>query len=422
MDIEILKKLSEDGNFSELNRLIMEDTLEMCETDSDLINAVENSISKQYIVFGDKEFEVDSKSWNSKIKVSRKRTYEAVKSYEWKRVAVLDFANYYSVWWAPFSAWAQEESMCRCSTLYPCINTKENQINYYQKHYVEWNKWIIDNYGWDDIIYVPDVVVFKTDVSIPEILDRSDWFKTDVIVAAAPEFWRWYPYSQSKFKNVMRNRVKRILDVAYSEKVEVLILWAFGCGAFKNPPEIVAQIFKEELKNYDFETVEFAIHGRRSKPNLNFEIFDRVLFWKEYVDLSRFMEAQKGSYDIALRELSGWRKQTHWMRYIFPQIRWLWHSDNANFYGIQSWKEAKAYYNDAVLKERLHELCKVLIGLDTNDAEEIFWWIDAMKLQSCITLFLQVAPSDKILKEILNKFFDWRYDLNTLDILNHMQD
>ena len=421
MDLEYLKQLARDDHFSELNRLVMEDTLKMCQSEPDLVNAVANSISDQYIVFWNEDLEVSNKAWNSNIIVSRKRTYEAVQSYKWQKVAVLDFANYYSVWWAPFSAWAQEESMCRCSTLYSCINVEENQINYYDKHYNEWNKWIIDNYGWDDIIYVPDVVIFKTDVSIPELLNKSDWYKVDVIVSAAPEFWRWYPYSESKFKDVIKKRIKRILDVASKEKVDVLILWAFGCGAFQNPPEIVAQTFKDELKNYDFKTVEFAIHSRKGRLNQNFEIFDKVFTWKEYIDLSRFIDAQRGTYEIAMKELRNWKKQSHRMWYIFPQIRWLWHSENAEYYAIKNWKEARAYYNDKILWTRLHELCKCLIGLSTSDAKEIFWPIDSIKLCSCITLFLQVSPRDKILQEVLDKFFGWEYDINTLTILNNMQ-
>ena len=356
MDLEYLKQLARDDHFSELNRLVMEDTLKMCQSEPDLVNAVANSISDQYIVFWNEDLEVSNKAWNSNIIVSN-----------------------------------------------------------------EWNKWIIDNYGWDDIIYVPDVVIFKTDVSIPELLNKSDWYKVDVIVSAAPEFWRWYPYSESKFKDVIKKRIKRILDVASKEKVDVLILWAFGCGAFQNPPEIVAQTFKDELKNYDFKTVEFAIHSRKGRPNQNFEIFDKVFTWKEYIDLSRFIDAQRGTYEIAMKELRNWKKQSHRMWYIFPQIRWLWHSENAEYYAIKNWKEARAYYNDKILWTRLHELCKSLIGLSTSDAKEIFWPIDSIKLCSCITLFLQVSPRDKILQEVLDKFFGWEYDINTLTILNNMQ-
>jgi hypothetical protein len=68
------------------------------------------------------------------------------------------------------------------------------------------------------------VVVFKTDVSIPEFLDKSKWYKTDVIVSAAPELQYDSPYSENAYRIVMKKRVKAILDIAYREKVDILIL------------------------------------------------------------------------------------------------------------------------------------------------------------------------------------------------------
>lgn len=280
INIDELKQWAEQWMYSRINEAVMYDTLELCNTDSDLMKAVSDSISRQYIVFWNQKISVDNKLWNTEIIVSRKRTYEAAQAYQWQKVAVLDFANYYSAWWAPFSAWAQEESMCRCSTLYPCIDADKNSVDYYKKHIDERHKRIIDNYGWDDIIYVPDVVVFKTDVSIPEFLDKSKWYKTDVIVSAAPELQYDSPYSENAYRIVMKKRVKAILDIAYREKVDILILWAFWCWAFENPPEIVAEIFKKSLENYNFKTVEFAIYTRESRPNKNFEIFDKVFNWK----------------------------------------------------------------------------------------------------------------------------------------------
>ena len=103
VDIEYLKRLADNRQYSELNNLVMRDTLEMCENNPDLVDAVRNSISRQYIVFENDDLSLDNKHWDTKIIISRKRTYEAAKTYQWQKVAVLDFANYYSVWWAPFS-------------------------------------------------------------------------------------------------------------------------------------------------------------------------------------------------------------------------------------------------------------------------------------------------------------------------------
>ena len=71
----------------------------------------------------------------------------------------------------------------------------------------------------------------------------------------------------------MESRIKRILDVASVEKVQALILGAFGCGAFNNPPEIVADVFADMIRNYDFETVEFAVFCY--KETTNFDVFER---------------------------------------------------------------------------------------------------------------------------------------------------
>ena len=79
--------------------------------------------------------------------------------------------------------------------------------------------------------------------------------------------------------------------------------------------------------------------------------------------------------------------------------------------------EAKAYYNDKILKDRLLELCNIILELPTNDARDIFWWIDSMKLHSCMTLFHQVDPKNQIFIDVLNKYYGWGLDEMTLDII-----
>ena len=161
--------------------------------------------------------------------------------------------------------------MCRISTLYPCIYAKKEEL--YEKHILKYQARKIDDMGTDDIIYVPDVVVFKTDESIPKLKEESSWFKTDVIVCAAPELdWE---YDETRYRNIMESRIKRILDVAAKEKVKVLILGAFGCGAFNNPSEIVSDIFASLIRLYDFEVVEFAVFCRNDTTN--FDVFKKRL-------------------------------------------------------------------------------------------------------------------------------------------------
>jgi uncharacterized protein (TIGR02452 family) len=127
--------------------------------------------------------------------------------------------------------------------------------------------------GNDDLIYTPDVIVFKsderTDPVIPIKTDKEEWFKVNVITCAAPQMQiaKTYPHN---YEDVIRSRIKRILDVAAKEKNDVLILGAWGCGAFKNPIEIVIRIFVDLLRNYNFEIVEFALATRNDVQNSAF--------------------------------------------------------------------------------------------------------------------------------------------------------
>jgi uncharacterized protein (TIGR02452 family) len=107
--------------------------------------------------------------------------------------------------------------------------------------------------------------VFKSDeraeIIEPKMLPLNDWYKVNIITCAAPEL-RYGPMPND-YETIITRRIKRILDVAAMERTEVLILGAWGCGAFKNPTEIVARVFFSLLKNYNFEIVEFAIISDR---------------------------------------------------------------------------------------------------------------------------------------------------------------
>ena len=415
--IEKLKKLAAEGRFHEVNYAVMTDTLQHCWKDEKLLSSILNSIKQSEIVYEEDEVEFDVKKVHSQILVSSQRSFETAQEYKGMKTAVLDFANSHSVWWNPFVSWAQEESLCRCSTLYPCLKTEKNLDYFYNQHIRDYEDWVLDEMWNDDMIYIPEVTVFKTDASVPEMMDESEWFNVDIIVAAAPELFKYDRYDTEKYEILMRKRIRRILELAAKHNVEALILGAFWCWAFANPPEIVAKIFKEELENYDFKIVEFAIHSRARRPNENFEIFDKVFNGNTLYNLSRFHRAQEWVYEIAKKELIWGRKESHWMWYIFPQIKWLWYSENARYYAIKDLWEAKAYYNDKILKDRLLELCNIILELPTNDARDIFWWIDSMKLHSCMTLFHQVDPKNQIFIDVLNKYYHWELDEKTLEIL-----
>ena len=77
------------------------------------------------------------------------------------------------------------------------------------------------------MIYIPEVIVFKTDASVPEMMDDSEWFNVDIIVAAAPELFKYDRYDTEKYEILMRKRIRRILELAAKHNVEALILGAF---------------------------------------------------------------------------------------------------------------------------------------------------------------------------------------------------
>ncbi len=249
------------SDYRKINYEVMTDTKQKYESVAELREAVRHSLRHQYMVAEDEQIDAPTVRKNhTQIVCSGKRSFEAAKGYQGKKVAVLNFANNHSVGGAPFSAGAQEESLCRCSTLFPCLQAM--WVPFYQKHIHLYDAHKINFMGNDDLIYTPDVVVFKTDERTdpiyPQMMERSEWYKVDVITCAAPEMndARKWP---ADYEEVITRRIKKILDVAAKEKVEVLILGAWGCGAFKNDPAIVSKVFYSLLENYDFEAVEFAL-------------------------------------------------------------------------------------------------------------------------------------------------------------------
>ena len=250
--------------YREINFEVMSDTQRRYETNPELIKAIEWSIKNQYMVAEEENIDLPAADTiSTRYIVSGKRSFEAAKEYSGKKVAVLNYANNVSIGGAPFRAGAQEESLCRCSTLLPCLQAMEEP--FYKKHRRQARKKEINYMGNDDLIYTPEVVVFKSDLRTdpvyPQMLDRDEWYKVNVITCAAPVMAR-VSTRPDNYETVIRSRIKKILDVAAKEKNEVVILGAWGCGAFRNPIKIVSRVFVELVKNYPFEIVEFALATR----------------------------------------------------------------------------------------------------------------------------------------------------------------
>lgn len=124
-------------------------------------------------------------------------------------------------------------------------------------------------------------------------------------------------------------------------------------------------------------------------------------------DLVRFVAAQDqgGTYEAAAAELRAGRKRSHWMWFVFPQIAGLGQSPISRRYAIASLDEARAYVAHPVLGPRLTECARILTGLPSRSAEEVFGGIDAMKLRSSMTLFARADPSNPVFQQVLDGYF-----------------
>ncbi len=134
------------------------------------------------------------------------------------------------------------------------------------------------------------------------------------------------------------------------------------------------------------------------------------------MSIDRFLAPQKTSYPVALNEVRNGRKVSHWMWYIFPQLRGLGQSTSAWYYGIEDLDEARAYLEHPVLGQRLREITQAALDLSETDPMKIFGWPDNMKFRSCMTLFALVSEDDLFTKA-LGKFFGGQEDSMTLGLL-----
>jgi uncharacterized protein (DUF1810 family) len=135
-------------------------------------------------------------------------------------------------------------------------------------------------------------------------------------------------------------------------------------------------------------------------------------------DLQRFIRAQDGVYETALAELRAGFKQSHWMWFVFPQLRGLGLSPTAQYYGISSFEEALGYLQDPLLGARLRQSVEALLPwVARRTPEQIFGAIDAIKLRSCLTLFDAAEPG-AVFAQALAAYFDGERDPRTLALLN----
>ena len=255
---------------------VFEDTLLRIERNSELQKSIKHSICNQIFIPDSDELDIPAPRFveDARIIVSQNRSLEAAAKYREQKTAVLNFASATSPGGGVCSgASAQEECLCRVSTLYPCLKDRKMWEKFYYPHHAFQNS--LHN---DDIIYTPNIVVIKDDDYNP--LQSS--FIVDIITCAAPNL-RQNPsnilapntdtidISCDALLKLHEKRACKIITTAANHSAEVLILGAFGCGAFRNNPKIVATAYHNVLPLFSkhFKFIEFAIYC----PTNNLENF-----------------------------------------------------------------------------------------------------------------------------------------------------
>lgn len=277
------------------NAEIFRDTERRYTSDPALMQAVQKSTEAQVFISQRESVIVPSphKAEKAKVIVSGKRSLEVAEHYakQGKKVCVLNFASATNPGGGVVNgSSAQEECICRCTTLYPCLNTDQMWNTFYKPHRKAANP-LYNN----DCIYTPDVCVFKSDTNFPEPLPKEEWWSINILTCAAPNF-RERPsnfmnpragntaakITPSELEKLLTARIRRIFEIVVVNRNEVLILGAFGCGAFRNPPQIVAKVFNVVMQDYlcYFDTIEYAVY-HTEREVANYEAFRKIID-KEY--------------------------------------------------------------------------------------------------------------------------------------------
>ena len=263
------------------NVTIFEDTRHCYETEPELVAAIKRSDGAQKVIAQEDRYGVARPHYEepAKIILSRKRSLEAAWAYRDRNVCVLNFASATNPGGGvERGSSAQEECLCRCSTLYANLTSQKLWSQFYGPHRRQRNP--LYN---DDCIYTPGVVVFKSDTELPELLPAAQWWKTNVISCAAPNLRPSrdgtvrITIEDDELRQLHVRRMRRILDIAASEGNDVMILGAYGCGAFLNPPQIVAEAMKQVVQEnrHCFRVIEFAVYCPPGNDR-NYRIFRRV--------------------------------------------------------------------------------------------------------------------------------------------------
>ena len=135
-------------------------------------------------------------------------------------------------------------------------------------------------------------------------------------------------------------------------------------------------------------------------------------------ELRRFVDTQEPVYDEVLGELRSGRKRSHWIWFVFPQLRGLGRSPTAERFGISSLEEARAYLEHDVLGPRLRECARLVAQIEGRSADDIFGWPDNLKVRSSMTLFAHATDDNADFRAVLDEFYDGEDDPATVELFN----
>lgn len=281
-------------NNKQTRAAIFEETRRLYDTDKRLAAFIDFSRKNQEVIAEGVQISIPEDRYQVPVNVvvSRKRSLAAAAQYPGQHVCVLNFASATNPGGGVAKGSnAQEEAICRCSTLYPCISDSRVVSQFHDKHRRELKAGRLNALYTDDCVYTPRVTVFREDTDTPKILSEEFWYEVDVISCAAPNL-RSRPSNAmnpdsgsnavsikpSELLELHKRRTSRILDILKKYGAEVVILGAFGCGAFQNPPDVVARAMRETVKKYQysFKTIEFAVYCPPGDTK-NYDVFRRAL-------------------------------------------------------------------------------------------------------------------------------------------------
>ena len=263
------------------NTIVFQDTEEFCNTDENLKRAIQESIKGTKFYGADDYPPIPERKFKKTlVSVLKRRTFDSAISMQRKhlesRIVVHNFASATNPGGGvKYGSRAQEEALCRCSTLYSVLNTDDNWKKFYSVNRERQNA-LHD----DACIYTPEIIICKTDIERPARLPRDRWDTVDVITIAAPNL-RKFEISDEELFALQEKRIRHMFTVVADQGAEIFVTGAFGCGAFKNNPEVVAAAYKKVVPEFAgyFREIVFAIYCRPNELH-NFEAFKRA-FAKE---------------------------------------------------------------------------------------------------------------------------------------------